>query len=263
MLGVLVGLNQEDGIISYSYATGLVNASLDAVGGLVGLNQGEISYSYSTTEVKGEGDSGGLVGANEGGAILSSYAIGAVDTRVGIIGRNGTAGGLAGSISGEGAIINSSYATGSVTDVEGDLGSLGFLVAERGNGVTIESSYWFNNSAISDDVGVGKNRADIAQSGDTTGTTGLTVFQLLSCELDGMVIEGVSSAPTCTDLFPSSDWGNNTDSSVVAFNITRGWIFNAGEYPILSAVRSSDNKQLLPSAAQQNCQRRGMQLGCE
>ena len=76
--GGLVGLNQEDGIISYSYTTGNVSASIDAIGGLVGLNQGEISYSYSTVTIEGEGDTGGLVGANVGGAILSSYATGSV-----------------------------------------------------------------------------------------------------------------------------------------------------------------------------------------
>ena len=70
-LGGLVALNQEDGIIRYSYTTGEVNSSLDVVGGLVGVNEGEISYSYSaTTNILNEGDAGGLVGANEGGAYI-------------------------------------------------------------------------------------------------------------------------------------------------------------------------------------------------
>ena len=246
--GGLVGLNQEDGIISYSYTTGDVNASMDAIGGLVGLNEGEISYSYSTAAVLGEGDTGGLVGANEGGAILSSYTAGGVDGGVGIVGRNGTTGGLAGSISGEGAIINSSYAIRNVNDVTMPRGSLGGVVAERGNDVTIEFTYW---DKFDDDIlAVGQERVDVTQPGDIDGTTELNLFQFQGCELDGMVIAGVDPGLDCSVFFPSSHWGNSTKDGV-----TRGWIFNANQYPTLSAVRSSDNKQLLPSAADQECQR--------
>ena len=245
--GGLVGLNQEDGIISYSYTTGDVNASMDAIGGLVGLNEGEISYSYSTAAVLGEGDTGGLVGANERGAILSSYTAGRVDGGVGIVGRNGTTGGLAGSISGEGAIINSSYAIRNVNDVTMPTGSLGGVVAERGNDVTIEFTYW--DKFDGDILAVGKQRVDVTQLGDIDGTAELSREQLQGCELDGMVIAGVDPGLDCSVFFPSSHWGNNTKDGV-----TRGWNFRSGEYPSLRAVRSSDNKQLLPSAADQECQ---------
>ena len=256
--GGLVGLNQEDGIISYSYTTGNVSASMDAIGGLVGLNQGEISYSYSTVTIEGEGDTGGLVGANVGGAILSSYATGSVTGGVGIIDRDGTAGGLAGSISGVGAIISTSYATGSVTDGTTPSGSLGGVVAERnqttGNGVIIESSYWDNvRTGVSS--GVGKNRDDISVAGDETGTFSFTTAQLQGCELDGMP----SSEPTCTGLFPSSHWDTNTQDGVI-----RDWIFRSRNYPSLSAFRTSGttNKQLLPTLLEQECHHNGMPLGC-
>ena len=253
--GGLVGLNQEDGIISYSYTTGDVNASMDAIGGLVGLNEGEISYSYSTAAVLGEGDTGGLVGANERGAILSSYTAGRVDGGVGIVGRNGTTGGLAGSISGEGAIINSSYAIRNVNDVTMPRGSLGGVVAERGNDVTIEFTYWdkFDNDILA----VGQQRVDVTQLGDIDGTAELSREQLQGCELDGMVIAGVDPGLDCSVFFPSSHWGNNTKDGV-----TRGWILRSSEYPSLSAVRSSDNKQLLPSAADQDCQRTFSSRNC-
>ena len=265
--GGLVGLNQEYGIISYSYTTGSVNASMDATGGLVGVNEGEISYSYSTIiYVGGEGDTGGLVGANEGGALLSSYAyVGSnVETGLGIVGRNGTAGGLAGSISGEGAIINSSYAyiANFVDRNPSDVFSRGAVVAERdddrnGNSnVTIELTYF---RRLDPNIpAVGKQRADVTQSGDTTGTTELTNPQFLRCGLDGLVIGGVDPALDCSIFFPSSHWGNNTKDGV-----TRGWIFNANQYPSLSAVRSSDDKQLLPLPADQNCHRNNMSFGCE
>ena len=260
--GGLVGLNQEDGIISYSYTTGNVSASMDAIGGLVGLNQGEISYSYSTVTIEGEGDTGGLVGANVGGAILSSYATGSVTGGVGIVGRDGAAGGLAGSISGVGAIISTSYATGSVTDGTMPLGSLGGVVAERnqttGNGVIIESSYWDNvRTGVSS--GVGKNRDDISEAGDETGTFSFTTDQLQGCGLDATPIAGASPAPTtCNTLFPATHWGNTTDG-----DITREWIFNAGEYPSLNVYRTSGAgiEFLLSSPAEQECHRNGNPLG--
>ena len=273
--GGLVGLNQGDGVISYSYATGLVNASMDSIGGLIGLNQGEISYSYSTATVQGAGDTGGLLGTNEGGALLSSYATGDVNGSHGITNREGTAGGLAGSISGEGAIISTSYATGMVSTARFNGGmfnnvSLGGIVGERdvrGSGVTIESSYWDNDTIWDSDAqslpnGVGKDRFLARNVGDQTGTTPLANAQLQGCELDAIALPDAFPTPDCTDLFPSADWGNTTDSTAGTFDIERGWIFNAGEYPSLSAVRSPD-KQLLPSAAEQECHRNEMPLGCE
>ena len=262
--GGLVGLNQNNGIISYSYTTGLVNASMDSIGGLVGLNQGDISYSYSTATVQGAGDTGGLVGTNEGGALLSSYATGYVRGSYGIKDREGTTGGLAGSISSVGALIHTSYAAGMVSDATPSISSLlGGVVAERsvlnrGGVVTIESSYW-DNDITGVSVGVGYERYS-NKVGDTTGTTSLTTAQLQGCELDGMVISGTTPAPTCATLFPSSDWGEDIDSTADSI-ITRGWIFNADEYPSLSVVRSSDSKQLLPSAAEQECHRNGMPAG--
>ena len=257
--GMLAALNQEDGIIIYSYTTGYVNASLDAVGGLVGVNEGEISYSYSAaTQVEGEGDTGGLVGANERGAILSSY-VGTVCVRSGrgIVGGNGASGGLVGSISGEGAIIKTSYillgAAGS--RYNDDDFAIAVVAGERdddrlgGSNVTIESTYWrgFNTKiGVDRERKVGKNEE---REGDNTGATQLKLDQLQGCKLDGVVIEGASPAPTtCAGLFPASGWGNTTDS---AADITRGWIFTANQPPSLSAVRSSDNRQFFPTTAQQ------------
>ena len=256
--GGLVALNQEDGNITYSYTTGLANGSMDAMGGLVGLNQGKISYSYSTATVQGAGDTGGLLGTNQGGALLSSYATGSVRGSHGIEGRDGTAGGLAGSISGAGAIINTSYAAGIVSDIGGDIGaSLGGVIGERNqtadNGVTIESSYW-DNVTTTGLPGVGKNRDNITITGDETGTTEFTTTLLQGCELGGLP----ASDTTCAPLFSATNWGNTTDG-----DITRGWIFNADEYPSLRAERSSD-EQLLPSAVVQQCHRTGNPLGiCE
>ena len=264
--GGLVALNQEDGIISYSYTNGYVNASLDAIGGLVGVNEGEISYSYASMDhVIGAGDTGGLVGANEGGAILSTYVTSrCVRTNQGIVGGNGAAGGLVGSISGEGAIINTAYIlTGGVArGLISDDTSLGVVAAERdddrlgGSNVTIEATYWHGNNNF---LGINKERADgkhdTGRSGDNTGTANIEPDQLQGCGLGGVIIADASPVPTtCTGLFPSSDWGNTTDSNAGTFDITRGWTFTANQPPSLSAVRSSDNRPLLPSAAEQKNQ---------
>ena len=262
--GGLVGLNQGDGVISYSYATGLVNASMDSIGGLVGLNQGEISYSYSTATVQGEGDTGGLVGTNEPGVILSSYATGDVSGGAGIENRAGTTGGLAGSISDEAAIINTSYATGLVSGRTVTVPNLGGIVAERAETVvTIVSSYWDNETTLQNE-GVGKGRAVDGGTGNTTGTTPLTTAQLQGCGLGGVVISSALPAPDCTGLFPSSHWGNDPITTTDGATIARGWSFNAGEYPSLSAFRTSGgtNKQLLPSLSDQQCHRDNMPLGC-
>ena len=181
---------------------------------------------------------------------------------VGIVDREGTAGGLAGSISGVGAIISTSYATGSVTDGTTPSGSLGGVVAERnqttGNGVIIESSYWDNvRTGVSS--GVGKNRDDISEAGVTTGTFSFTTAQLQGCGLGGIVISGASPAPTtCNTLFPATHWDDTMDG-----DITREWIFNAGEYPSLNVYRTSSAgiEFLLSSPAEQECHRNGNPLG--
>ena len=269
--GGLVGKNEVGGIIQYAYVSGLVNATAEKVGALVGSNLGEISYSYSTAAVEGRLDTGGLVGSNTaGGKILSSYATGSVNGAHGYRdgssdgGHNAVVGSLVGYVSGDANnIMNASYATGGAiaeaysTDTVANR-YIGHLLGQLVEGAMITSSYWFNNPVITDIMGIGNVDDD-----SVAGHTGLSNAQLQGCELGGMVITDASPEPTtCTGLFPSSNWGSNTDTSADTFYITRSWVFNAGEYPSLNAVRSSDNKQLLPSAANQECQRNGMPLGC-
>ncbi|HEX4160262.1 MAG TPA: GLUG motif-containing protein, partial [Rhizomicrobium sp.] len=75
--GGLAGFN--DGTISNSYATGKTKGSFSA-GGLVGTNDGEegggvVQESFATGEVIG-GQAGGLVGFNEYGVAINTYALG-------------------------------------------------------------------------------------------------------------------------------------------------------------------------------------------
>ena len=259
--GGLIGKNEQTGIIQYSYVSGLVNATADKVGGLVGSNQGEISYSYSTAAVEGRLDAGGLVGSNTaGGRVLSSYATGSVNGDYGTRGiavqYDSVVGALVGHIDIDASnVVNASYATG-VPTFETSSDHIGSLVGQLGLTTEIASSYWYNNPDITV-VGIGN-----LDDSNLPGHRGLSNAQLQGCGLGGIVIAGASPVPTtCTDLFPTSNWGNTTIMTTDG-DIERGWVFNAGEYPSLSAVRSPD-EQLLPLAAEQECHRNGMPLGCE
>ncbi len=267
--GGLVGKNEQAGVIQYAYVSGLVNATAEKVGALVGSNLGEISYSYSTAAVEGRLDTGGLVGSNTaGGKILSSYATGSVNGAHGYRdgnsngAHNAVVGSLVGYVSGDANnIMNASYATGGAIAEAYNATTIanryiGHLLGQLDRGAMITSSYWYSNSDITDIMGIGNVDDD-----SVAGHAGLSNAQLQGCELEGTAISGAAPT-TCTGLFPSSNWGSNTDTSADAFDITRSWVFNAGEYPSLNTVRSSDNKQLLPSAANQECQRNGMPLGC-
>ena len=272
--GGLVGKNEQAGIIQYTYVSGLVNATADKVGALVGSNLGEISYSYSTAAVEGRLDTGGLVGSNTaGGRVSSSYATGSV------IGAHGyrdavtngndpyeaVVGSLVGYVSGDtNNIVNASYATGSaiaevydIPNINNQKRYIGNLVGQLDTGAMLTSSYWYNNPDITDITAIGN-----VDDSTVEGHTGLNNAQLQGCELDGAIISDVTSNPTCANLFPTDDWGNTTITTTDG-DIEHGWIFNAGEYPSLSAVRSPGDKPLLPSGAEQECQRNGMPLGCE
>ena len=81
-VGALAGYHRGESI-SGSSSTGNVSGGVEAGGGLVGTNNGEISRSHSSVEVSGsaegtnEYNKGGLVGLNYG-TILESYSSGKV-----------------------------------------------------------------------------------------------------------------------------------------------------------------------------------------
>ena len=94
-VGGLVGVNETEGKIITSYATGVVTGQGDNFGGLAGVNSGVIAASYAAGNVSGEGfaDVGGLVGDNQyTGVITAAYAVGSVSGRAdrhgGLIGLN-------------------------------------------------------------------------------------------------------------------------------------------------------------------------------
>ncbi len=138
--GGLAGTNA--GTIQWVYVTGTVTGD-GGTGGLVGHQNGDgltaeprVAASYSTVTVDTSGGSGnntgGLVGLNNVGDIIASYATGNVT------GSTNSVGGLVGSHHNSASAIIASYATGTVTASGATPGG---LVGDVQSG-TITNSYW-------------------------------------------------------------------------------------------------------------------------
>ncbi|WP_419855452.1 cadherin-like beta sandwich domain-containing protein [Candidatus Poriferisodalis sp.] len=173
-VGGLVGLNK--GRIIRSYVTGSVTG-LHAVGGLVGLSyvSGTIVESYSTASVVGRMPQslmgryiGGLVGFNDDGAVIASYAAGRVS------GQALATGGLIGYGSVKSS-VTASYSTSVVS-------SWGSLTTGLGRGGDAVSSYWDTQTSgqSGSSLGVGKTTAELQAP---TGYTG--IYANWNRDLDG------------------------------------------------------------------------------
>lgn len=125
-VGGLVGFNDSNGVIRYSYASAVVNGVV-GVGGLVGLNNGYISNSYTTGSVSGNSGVGGLAGITDGW-ISDNYSTSAVS-------GGSYVGGLVGNMI-DGYIANN-YAAGIVTGVSNTGGFMG----NDSNRTTINNYY--------------------------------------------------------------------------------------------------------------------------
>ena len=121
--GGLVGRNQ--GAITNSYARGDVTASGDNIGGLVGLNNelGRITNTYAEGTVMGASQVGGLVGSHHG-MIMNSYA-----TMGGVSGSGSHLGGLIGMTSSTATVIASYWDT-ERSGMEDSAGGSGQTTAE-------------------------------------------------------------------------------------------------------------------------------------
>jgi hypothetical protein len=140
-VGGLVGVN--NGTVLGGVVAGLIKGGKSAgvgafVGGVVGLDNGEIANSHATAKVEGrnQAETGGLVGSDifgSGvGSIVNSYATGDVT------GEGGCTGGLVGYA----GMISGSFATGNVTGRRTALGDL----AGCGQEQTISNSYATGNA---------------------------------------------------------------------------------------------------------------------
>ena len=157
-IGSIAAFNS--GTIINSYANGkLVDSGdrINVVGGLVGRNErGKIVNSYAYVNIEAAtGFVGGLVGEIQGGSIVNSYAGG--DVRV----DSGIAGGLVGTNGSVISIVNDSYTVG---DVQVDNGRVGGLVAVSSGGGTFNNSYYRKGAVISGTdslVGIDKTAAEL------------------------------------------------------------------------------------------------------
>ncbi|WP_069129909.1 InlB B-repeat-containing protein [Rhodohalobacter halophilus] len=216
--GGLIGSNT--GSIIDSYAKGNVENIGEnhesggySVGGLAGWNDGNIENSYATGRVHGKERVGGLVGMNQRGDIISSFAsgnvIGMQNKIGGLVGQNGLnssiensyalgkvegdeeVGGLAGINMDDGTISNS-YSIGQVlgnTDIGGLVGT---------NGSTINGSYWDKENSNQNE-GIGRGVSD--------GTTGLTTSEMTgnSAE-DNMTEFDWTEIWVTTENYPALFW---------------------------------------------------------
>jgi hypothetical protein len=147
LVGGLVGVNW--GNVSGCYVTGNVSSTgTSGVGGLVGDNVFNVNNCYSTASVSGNEQVGGLVGRN-GDTVSNSYSTSSVT-------GNSYVGGLVGSNEGN---VTGSYATGSVSGNE----QVGGLVGDSDG--TVSNSFW-----------------DTQTSGQTTsaGGTGENTTQMMN-----------------------------------------------------------------------------------
>jgi filamentous hemagglutinin family protein len=142
--GGFVGYN-ADGIVITSGVTGSVifggapNGFVGSVGGFAGYNSGFIDQSFATVAVEGPTSpngaymAGGLVGQNDNGSIIESYANGPVNA-----GNTEYVGGLVG-VSFTGSSIMQSYASGEVNATYAGV-TIGGLIGY--NEISITNSYW-------------------------------------------------------------------------------------------------------------------------
>lgn len=192
-VGGAVGWNFSDGVLYRASATGAAATTGEGgtAGGLVGFNDaGAVLQSFATGAVSGDSGTaiGGLVGANvpnyyDGGAIVyQSYATGAV---------TGTGTAIAGGLIGVNAgYVEQTYSTGAVTTGSG--GTAGGLIGSNSAFVygdtpnpelrtgEVVASYWDTQTS--------------GQSGSAAGT-GLTTAQLTGRLPDGFDPNVWSSVP--------------------------------------------------------------------
>ncbi len=206
------------GTIENLHVSGSVSGS-NNVGGLVGFQDGGIIVdSFATNSVSGSDSVGGLVGSQNSSSITDSYATGSVS------GSDNDTGGLVGSQNG--GSLTDSYATGSVSGYL-DVGS---LVGAQGGSIT-----------------------DSYATGKVSGTGFLGGF--LGSQIDSSITDsyfdpqstdqssGVGFSQTATGTptpITGTQW--NTPATFTGWDFTNTWgidpLLNHG-YPYLLALKSS------------------------
>jgi hypothetical protein len=246
----LIGLSTSGAYLSY--ATGNVNGSDSAVGGLIGrLDGGYVQKSYATGAVNNDANTtamgvGGLVGINNGGSIYYCYSSGTVkgfSKLGGLAGINDT---IPDKDYGNGHI----YDSYSVSDVIGVEGYLGGLVGR--NTGTIERSY---------SVGTVKyTSAGVPGYYGSTFVGGNSSGEVLNCLWDTTIVghsKGIGSGLAANDGGTvTASWGMSTSDMKNSLNYTTsGWDFSTvwsttGEhYPYLRNMPTPIQRRVYTAGA--------------
>ncbi len=215
---------------------GLIDVSIRGnqhAGGLVGHNSGSISNSYMTGEVtastiSSHSHSGGLVGVNDGGSVISSYATGRVTASATNSSSISYSGGLVGI--NNGSIINS-YATGEVTASSPYTAYSGGLAGVNGAGgsnppsaSTINNSYAIGGvaaSATNSHSGglVGRmNNGNINGTNyfaDSDGTNGIGSGNSCNGTCEQKTLNELATLPSVSS-WTSTNWSFGTTSQLPA-----------------------------------------------
>jgi len=165
-VGGVVGGN-EGGTVTGSHSTGRVSGG-SFVGGVAGSNSGAsalVENCYATGTVTGNGNIGGVVGRNEGGTVETSHATGSVTNT----GTAANVGGVLGANVGAASKVQTSYAIGTVTSSGSYVG--GIVGVNQG---TLEKSYATGAVSGAGYVGgvVGSSNGTVQTSYATGAVTG-------------------------------------------------------------------------------------------
>ena len=165
IIGLLTGISGPGSSIINSYVGGTVIGSR-FVGGLCGINYGEIIGSYAVADVSAQREAGGLVGQNQG-AVSNSYAAGSV----GIDEKERAVGGLVGVLWSGGRVVDS-YSTAEVkttfvATANSDVQYVGGLIGRRKEddpSLQVNNSYWDTDASgqtSSPGGGIAKTKAEL------------------------------------------------------------------------------------------------------
>lgn len=167
----LFGYVGSGGIVTEVGLEDLVVSSLTYSGGLVGVSEGTVSKSYTTGFVTSTGQAiGGLVGHNNGGTVSNSYSFAAVSSTLDV-----EVGGLVG-WNDEGVVTNS-YSTGLVNNgVEAHTGmdAVGGLIGFSFGG-SVTNSFWDMDASGQDFSWAGTGKTTVQMSAVATFTDTDTV----------------------------------------------------------------------------------------
>ena len=162
-IGLLTGISVSGASIINSYVIGTVIGSR-FVGGICGINYGDMIGSYTVADVSAQREAGGLVGENQG-TISNSYTSGSVSINE----KERAVGGLVG-VLWSGGRIDNSYSTAEVkTDfvatANSDVQYVGGLIGNRESpSLQVNNSYWDTDASgrtNSPGGGIAKTKAEL------------------------------------------------------------------------------------------------------